>query len=115
MSPYELDVREGGGGVVLAVASGELDLTNAQDLERRLETAAPEDARLVLDLNAVGFLDSAVVHVLFRLARVRGKERFAIVVAPGAPSAGTLAIVGLDRVVPLAASRDALVTRDTPR
>lgn len=97
VSPYELTVQAQD-DAVLAVLSGELDLTNAPELETRLGSAAPAGSLLVLDLNAVEFLDSAVLHVLFRLARARGAEGLVIVVAPHAPAAGTLSLVGLDRV-----------------
>jgi anti-anti-sigma factor len=107
VSPYELNTRDAEGVVVVTVA-GELDLTNAPELEARIAAAAPEDAPLVLDLDRVEFLDSAVMHVLFRLARERGTEAFAIVVSPDAPTMRALTLVGLDRVTRLEPSLEAL-------
>ncbi|HXG74945.1 MAG TPA: STAS domain-containing protein [Gaiellaceae bacterium] len=93
MSPYELEVtaRE---DVVCASLAGELDLTNAAEVEARLRDAAPE-APLVIDLSRVTFLDSAGLHLLFRLARARGRGGLGIVVQPGATVARTLEIAGV--------------------
>lgn len=96
MSAYELELipPDTPGTVVVALA-GELDLTNARDFEERLERSATEpESRLVVDLNRVVFIDSAALHVLFRLARRRG-DRFAIRFDPGARVARALEIVGV--------------------
>ena len=87
---------------------GELDLTNARELELRLDEVAPADTRLVVDLNGVSFLDSAALHVLFKLARRRAPDRVAFVVDPSAHVASTLTVVGLARVAPLGPSLDAI-------
>jgi anti-anti-sigma factor len=99
LSAFELERQEAEDGSVVHVhASGELDLTNAADIEERLAELAPGDpAVLVLDLNRVVFVDSAALHVLFRLARRLGRERLGLVVARTAPVARTLEIVGLER------------------
>ena len=111
MSPYELTVEDAGNGTVLVALAGELDLTNAPELEARLDAAAGDAPRLVIDLNAVEFLDSAVLHVLFRIARRRGVEGLALVASPEAPTRRALTLVGLDRVATLEAS---LGTLDPP-
>lgn len=103
MSSYELRVRaedgkEDGHEHVRVDLSGELDLTNARELELRLDEAAPADVALVLDLTRVSFIDSAALHVLFKLARRRGPERLAIVIEPTSWVARTLAIAGLESV-----------------
>ena len=54
--------------------AGELDLTNARDMEERLEAVAVANGQaLVLDLNRLVFIDSAALHVLFRTARRLGR------------------------------------------
>lgn len=83
---------------------GELDLTVASELTERLEALA-EVHPLVIDLNRVHFIDSAVLHCLFRLARDR-EQTLAFVVEPTSPIATTLAIVELGRAAPLAATVD---------
>ena len=109
MSSYELEVRAGEGNELVQVdVSGELDLTNARELELRLDEVAPADVRLVVDISHVSFIDSAALHVLFKLARRRGPTRLAIVVEPTSQVASTLAIVGLDSVATLCSSLEAL-------
>jgi anti-sigma B factor antagonist len=104
MSTYELELDDtAAAGVVVASLSGELDLTNARELEERLEAAAPaEEVLLVVDLNRVVFIDSAALHVLFKLARQRGRERLKLVVDPTAAIVRTLDIVGMKDAVRIA-------------
>ena len=99
MTPYELEVREpAADGSAVVGLSGELDLTNAAHAERRLDEAAGENA-LILDLNGVTFIDSAALHMLFRLARRKGDaQRLGIVLERAAPVARTFEIVGIDAV-----------------
>jgi anti-anti-sigma factor len=81
--------------VVVVALSGELDLTNARELEERLDDSAAAEALLVVDLNRVVFIDSAALHVLFKLARRRGREGLALLLAPDAAIARVLEIVGM--------------------
>ena len=107
MTPFELTRRETGdpGRVVLDLA-GELDLTNAREVEERLEAIAlPPDATLELDLNRVVFIDSAALHVLFRTARRLGQERFHLLLEPSAAIARTISIVGMPEVATVDQSR----------
>jgi anti-sigma B factor antagonist len=109
VTPYELEVREPQQpGVTIVALAGELDLTNAPEIERRLEQMP--GVGLVLDLNGVTFLDSAALHMLFRLARRGGGESsFGIVLEPTAVIARTLAIVGMAEVATVRPSIDELV------
>jgi anti-anti-sigma factor len=114
VTPYEIEVpdQEREGLTVVALA-GELDLTNAAEIERRLGEIAP--GGLVLDLNRVIFVDSAALHMLFRLARRFGNhQRFGIVIEPTALIARTLAIVGLNGVTSVRPTVDELVAEPTP-
>jgi anti-anti-sigma factor len=99
MSDYELELDDGAAGAVVAALSGELDLTNARELEERLDAAASAHELLVVDLNRVVFIDSAALHVLFKFARQRGRERLALVLEPTAAVSRTLDIVGLKDAV----------------
>jgi len=103
MTSYELEQRPTDDPSLVHVAvAGELDLTNAHEVEERLEAITAESGvRLVLDLNRVVFIDSAALHVLFRTARRLGKERFTLVLEPTAAVARTLAIVGISEVATL--------------
>lgn len=104
MSTYDFEIDESGAPETVVVSlTGELDLTNARELEERLRAAAPEKSVLVLDVSRVVFIDSAVLHVLFRLARTRGDGRLVVVLEPGAPVARAFDIVSMKdavRVVP---------------
>jgi len=105
VTDYELDVRETQTqGVVLVEVTGELDLTNAADFEQRLDDAAEGAQSLMLDLNRVSFIDSAALHVLFRVLGRVGFDQFGIVLEPNAPIVRTLGIVGLDDAARIRAS-----------
>jgi anti-anti-sigma factor len=110
LTSYELAQRPTDDpSLVLVDVTGELDLTNAHELEERLEALGESNgARLVLDLNRVVFVDSAALHVLFRIARRLGKDRFGLVLEPSAAVARTLAIVGISEVATISETLDSL-------
>jgi anti-anti-sigma factor len=110
VTAYELELRDTENpDVVLVEAVGELDLTNAAEIEQRLVELSSDAKALVLDLNRVSFIDSAALHVLFRIGRLRGAGDFGIVLEPTAPIARTLGIVGLGDFVKVRASLVGLV------
>jgi anti-anti-sigma factor len=110
MTSYELERRETDDpNVVLVVVAGELDLTNARELEEQIEELPGDGTSLLVDLNRVVFIDSAALHVLFRTARRLGRDRFGLLYEPTAAISRTLAIVGLPKVATSGASRDELV------
>jgi anti-anti-sigma factor len=110
VTAYELELRATEEqGIALVEASGELDLTNAADVEQRLDELASGAGALVLDLNGVSFIDSAALHMFFRIGRLRGVAGFGIVLDPTATIARTLDIVGLDNLVSVRASYSELV------
>ena len=113
MPPFELEQQETDDPRVTHVnVVGELDLTNARELEERLEELSSADGSvLVLDVNRVVFVDSAALHGLFRVARRLGKDRFALVLAPGAPIARTLEIVGFPQAAVTGESVDRVLGR----
>lgn len=114
VTSYELEVRTptsaAGEEVTVVDLGGELDLTNAGEIERRLGEIAHGRDGLIVDLNRVTFVDSAALHMLFRIARRLGTERrFGIVLEPTALVYTTLAIVGLDEVASVRPTLDELV------
>ena len=110
MTPFDAQAREHPDSRVrLVEVSGELDLTNSQELEARVDALAEGDGVLVLDLNRVLFADSAALHALFRIARTRGRARFGLVLEPTAAIARTLEITGVSLQVPTRAHVDELV------
>ena len=94
--------------MVVASLSGELDLTNARELEERLDGAASDETVLVIDLNRVVFIDSAALHVLFKLAERRPNDRLALLMEPNAAVSRTLDIVRMKDAVGIVASLDEL-------
>jgi len=114
VTAYEFELVDTGHGTSVVVLSGELDLTNVPDVERLLRGVVDDGGGLVLDLNGVTFLDSAALHMLFRMAgRLGDARRLGIVLEPTAVVARTLAIVGLEDVANVRASVDNLVV-DAP-
>jgi anti-anti-sigma factor len=114
VTPYEIDVQDTDrDGFTIVEVAGELDLTNENEIERRLEEIAG-DSVLILDLNRVTFVDSAALHMLFRVARrLGGAPRLGIVLEPSALVARTLTLVGLDEVTTVKPTVDELVAGTT--
>jgi len=57
-------------GIVLAEVSGEIDLSNAEDLRDEIaQWATNEDRGVIVDLTSVTYADSAGMNLLFVLAR----------------------------------------------
>jgi anti-sigma B factor antagonist len=84
-------------GVVVAAITGEIDISNARDLEAEIVAELDADAAgLVIDLGGLGFLDGSGVHLLYRLAD-RLSERglgFALVLPEDSPPHRVLALSG---------------------
>ncbi|HSI97293.1 MAG TPA: anti-sigma factor antagonist [Gaiellaceae bacterium] len=111
MTPFELERRDTDAPhVVLVQISGELDLTNARELEEQLDELSRDASTLVLDLNRVLFIDSAALHVLFRTARALEDGRFGLVLEPTAAIARTLAIVGMPQMIAVRTTVEELLT-----
>jgi anti-anti-sigma factor len=112
MSTYDLEIDDAGGGVVVASLSGELDLTNARQLEEGLQAAAEGISLLVVDINRVVFIDSAALHVLFRLAATRERDGLVLLMEPNAAVSRTLDIVAMKDAVRIVRSHDELALED---
>jgi anti-anti-sigma factor len=80
----QLDLDEQS-GITIATVDGEIDLSNAAELEVAISHAVGNEALgLVVDLAHVDYLDSSGVTLLFNLARrlSRRQQKF-VVVVPG--------------------------------
>lgn len=73
-------------GLTVVTLEGELDKLTSAAARSELDRAVGAE-RLLVDLSAVTFLDSAGLHVLFRLARAvtKGGGRLGVVVPPESP------------------------------
>jgi anti-anti-sigma factor len=116
-----LEMRNERGAIVACVA-GELDISNAADLGSALEGAVPHGALgLVLDLSDVTYIDSAGIHLLFRLGGrlTRRRQQLRVVVPDGAPIRKIVTLAGLGWTVPqdksVPAALTALRAEVTPR
>lgn len=89
-------------GIVIARITGEIDMSNASDLRGAITESTPNDALgVVLDLSAVGYVDSAGIHLLYRLGESlqdRG-QTLRVVIPPNSPASDTLSLAGLKRHV----------------
>ncbi len=87
-------------GHVVADVVGEIDMSNAAELARALADETPNEAHgLVLNLSGIDYLDSAGIHLIYRLReslRTRGL-RLAIVVPRASPVFDALRLAGIER------------------
>lgn len=100
---------EGDGEVLTARISGEIDLSNAAELEATIVDAVPNTALgMVVDLSGVEYLDSAGLRMLVHLVeRFRWRQQVMRAAAPdGSRVRGVLSMAGADGVIPV----DATVT-----
>jgi anti-sigma B factor antagonist len=95
--PPVADVTRQEGAVILRL-QGELDLYNAHELRQALVDAAGDAPdRLIVDLEAVEFVDSTALGVLVEgRARLANRRAF-MLAAPAAETRRALEVSGLDR------------------
>lgn len=88
------------GSAVVARLTGELDLSNAEDVGMALAQATPNHAHaLVVDLSGVEYLDSAGIQLIYRLReglRARG-QTLQLVIPAASPSNDALRLAGVER------------------
>ena len=86
------------GGVVIATITGELDISNVNGIEQAIVVATPNHADLVLlELSGVDYLDSAGIHLVYRLReklQSRG-QRLRLVIPETSPAADALRLAGV--------------------
>jgi len=98
---------EGDGEVLTARITGEIDLSNASDLEETIVDAVPNTALgMVIDLTGVEYLDSAGVRMLVHLVeRFRWRQQVMRAAASdGSRVRGVLSMAGADSVIPVDAT-----------
>jgi anti-anti-sigma factor len=92
------------GGTVVALLSGEVDMTNAPQVREQLLDAVPNDALvLVVDLEGCRYLDSAAIEVVFELSRrlQRRRQELRLVVPNGSPLGRVLHLTDVNSVAPI--------------
>jgi anti-anti-sigma factor len=92
----ELDTTDKDGATVVTVV-GEVDLTNADEVQRCVEGTSA--AAVVLDLSALRYLDSSGIRAVERAFRqLRSEGRSLLIVSPAeTPSGWTFRVAGFDR------------------
>lgn len=110
LADFQVSYRD---NVVIASLTGEIDMSNATDLRNALTEAMPNDALgMVLDLTSVDYVDSAGIHLLYRLGealRDRG-QTFRVVIPPDSPASDALRLAGIKRHVDVVEQVDDGVT-----
>jgi anti-anti-sigma factor len=99
---------------IVASLVGEVDISNAADIGSALEGSVPQRALgLVLDLSSATYIDSAGVHLLFRLGGrlTRRRQQLRVVVPEGAPIFKIINLAGLGWTVPQDRSVPEALTR----
>ena len=91
------EVLENGAALVVRLA-GELDLYNADAVRAALLAAVERSPqRLVVDLEAVRFIDSTALGVLIEARSKLADRRSFVLAAPGLETRRALEVSGLDR------------------
>jgi anti-sigma B factor antagonist len=88
---------------IIASVIGEVDISNASDIGSMLEGSVPQRALgLVLDLSKATYIDSAGVHLLFRLGGrlTRRRQQLRVVVPDSSPIFKLVNLAGLGWTVP---------------
>lgn len=111
MTEFTLDLSERD-GVVVARLEGEVDFTNAEDIERRMLAATTNDTiALALDLSGAAYVDSAGVRMIFALARRLDscRQRLGIVAGPSSPLHRLIEFTNLASVASLCETIEACI------
>jgi anti-anti-sigma factor len=98
----QIDIRTEENAIVVSLV-GEVDISNASDIGSMLEGSVPQRALgLVLDLSRATYIDSAGVHLLFRLGGrlTRRRQQLRVVVPDTAPIYKLVNLAGLGWTVP---------------
>jgi anti-anti-sigma factor len=114
-----IERRDAGGGTVVLVIKGDLDLASAPSLKWAMTDEVRAGAKqLVLDLAGVAFMDSTAIGVLVGIRRLLPDREAVALASPTPEVRKTLEITGLEstfRTFPTAAEAVAALTRSEPQ
>lgn len=106
LADVQFDLRD---QVVVSTVTGEVDLSNARPICDAVGEATPNTAvGVVLDLSHVDYLDSAGIHLIYRLRenlRARG-QKLMLAIPADSPVQDSLRLAGVTQHLPIAASID---------
>jgi anti-anti-sigma factor len=104
------DVRfEREDGIVIAVLTGEVDMSNATLVRQQIAgSVTSDDDAVVVDLSELSFMDSAGIHAVVELGTVLDERRqqLLLCVAHGSSMERAIEIIGLPHAVSVHSSRD---------
>jgi anti-anti-sigma factor len=103
MSPLARMEMRTEAGVIVATVVGEVDISNAADLGSALEGAVAQRAvGVVFEPSRATYIDSAGIHLLFRLGGrlTRRRQQLRVVVPDAAPIRKIINLAGLGWTVP---------------
>jgi anti-sigma B factor antagonist len=102
--------------VVIARLTGEIDLSNADSVEGAIAEVTPNHAlALILDVSALDYLDSAGIHLIYKLReklQARG-QMLRLVIPADSPAKDALRLAGVSRNVDTAESVEAAMAEFT--
>ena len=97
------DVRfERENGTVVAIITGEVDMSNATSVRQQIaESVTPTDEAVIVDMSELSFMDSAGLHGVIELGTAldERRQRFLLCVPHGSPIERAIEIVGLPQAV----------------
>jgi anti-sigma B factor antagonist len=106
LADVQFDLRD---QVVVSTVTGEVDLSNASQICDAVGEATPNSAvGVVLDVSHVDYLDSAGIHLIYRLGenlRARG-QKLMLAIPADSPVQDSLRLAGVTQYLPIAASVD---------
>jgi anti-sigma B factor antagonist len=97
-----------GDKTVVAVLTGEVDMSNAASVRLQIaEAVTPDDDALLVDLSELSFIDSAGLHTLIELGTVlkERRQQFLLCVPHGTTIERAIEIIGLPSAVPVHSDR----------
>ena len=86
-----IDTERRDGRLILCLR-GDIDLSNAQTLQQRIEDAVRGNTDVVLDLSAIGYIDSQGLRLLSQLSKRLSREgtKLQLIAPPGSVARGVL-------------------------
>jgi len=94
---------------VLAVLTGEVDMSNATSVRQRIaEAVTPNDDAVIVDVSDLSFMDSAGLHAVIELGTIleERRQRLLLSVPHGSQIERSIEIIGLPRAVSVHPDRD---------
>jgi anti-sigma B factor antagonist len=93
---------------VVAMLTGEVDMSNATSVRQQIaESVTPDDDAVIVDLSELSFIDSAGLHSLIELGTVldERRQKLLLCLPPGSTIRRAIEIIGLPQAVSVYSDR----------